>query len=125
MIGRTPSIAIQHPLVFEVVKTNNGNGYHPTTGVFIAPETGVYVFTWLMRENGDCYHSTQLMVNSEELGIIQLHSVSGGDFSGTGVVVTHVNAGDDIYVRTHAQWNDCYIESTTAGRSSFAGWKLS
>lgn len=124
MTGRTPSITIQHPLVFDVVKTNNGNGYHATTGVFIAPEPGVYVFTWSMRENGDCYHSTQLMVNSEEIGIIHLHSVSGGDFVSTGVVVTNVNAGDDVYVRTHQYWNHCYIESTTGGRSSFAGWKL-
>lgn len=125
MTGRTPSITIQHPLVFDVVKTNDGNGYHATTGTFIAPETGLYVFTWTIRENGDCYHSTQLMVNSGEVGEIFLRSVSGGDFIGTGVVVTHVNTGDDVYVRTHQYWNHCYIESTSGGRSSFAGWKLS
>lgn len=101
MTGRTPSITIQHPLVFDVVKTNDGNGYHATTGTFIAPETGLYVFTWTIRENGDCYHSTQLMVNSGEEGEIFLRSVSGGDFIGTGVGVTHVNTGDDVYVRTH------------------------
>lgn len=51
------------------------------------------------------------MVNNAEIGIIHLHSVPGGDFVGTGVVVTHVNAGDDVYVRTHASWNDCHIFS--------------
>lgn len=125
MTDRTPSITIQHPLVFDVVKTNDGNGYHATTGVFSAPETGVYVFTWTMRENGDCYHSTQLMVNSEEVGIIHVHTGDGADMPGTGVVVTHVNARDDVYVRTPAAWNHCYIESNGGGRSSFAGWKLS
>uniref|UniRef100_A0A8W8JBI5 C1q domain-containing protein n=1 Tax=Magallana gigas TaxID=29159 RepID=A0A8W8JBI5_MAGGI len=125
MATDTPSITIQHPLVFDVVKTNNGNGYHPSTGTFIAPETGIYVFTWTIRETGNCFHSTQLMVNTSEIGIIYVHVGSGGDLAGTGVVVTHVNAGDDVYVRTYANWNDCYIYSNKAGRSSFAGWKLS
>lgn len=93
--------------------------------MFIAPETGVYVFTWTMREARDCTHSTQLMVNTTEIGINRLQSVTGGDFCGTGVVVTHVNAGDDVYVRTHASWNNCHIASDRAARSSFAGWKLS
>lgn len=125
MSATIPSITGQSTLVFDVSKTDDGNGYHPSTGVFIAPETGVYVFTWTMREASNCRHSTQLMVNNAEIGIIHLHSVSGGDFVGTGVVVTHVNAGDDVYVRTHASWNDCYILSDIGGRSSFAGWKLS
>lgn len=125
MAKSTPSITIQHTLIFDVVKTNNGNGYHSTIGVFIAPETGTYVFTWTMREYGNCRHSTQLMVNNAELGIIHVHVGSGDDLSGTGVVVTHVNAGDDVYVRTHVSWNDCYIVSDETGRSSFAGWKLS
>lgn len=120
-----PSITIQYPLVFDVVKTNNGNGYHPSTGTFIAPETGIYVFTWTIRESASCFHSTQLMVNTSEIGIIHVISGSGSDMSGTGVVVTHVNAGDDVYVRTHANWNNCNVSSNGAGRSSFAGWKLS
>lgn len=45
MSKSTPSISIQYPLAFDIVKTNNGNGYHASTGVFIAPETGIYVFT--------------------------------------------------------------------------------
>lgn len=43
----------------------------------------------------------------------------------TGVVVTHVNTGDDVYVRTYVVYNNCQIFSDIAGRSSFAGWKLS
>lgn len=78
-----------------------------------------------MRKASDCTHSTQLMVNTAEIGIIRLQSVTGGDFVVTGVVVTHVNAGDDVFVRTHASWNNCHIASDIAARSLFAGWKLS
>lgn len=35
-----------HVLIFDVVRTDIGNGYHPSTGVFIVPDTGVYVFIW-------------------------------------------------------------------------------
>jgi hypothetical protein len=45
----TPTISEQHLLRFDVVKTNQGNGYHPNTGVFMVPETGIYVFTWTIR----------------------------------------------------------------------------
>uniref|UniRef100_K1S3U9 Heavy metal-binding protein HIP n=1 Tax=Magallana gigas TaxID=29159 RepID=K1S3U9_MAGGI len=47
---------VAHPgqgqiLKFDPVKTNAGNGYHPNSGVFIAPETGYYVFSWTSRSN--------------------------------------------------------------------------
>ncbi|XP_061176983.1 complement C1q-like protein 2 [Saccostrea echinata] len=124
MSKNTPIITIQHPLSFDVVKTNLGNGYHSTTGVFMVPESGVYVFTWTIRVRYSSYHSTQLMVNTDELGVVYLSVASGSDVGVTGIVVAHVNKGDDIYVRTHASWNNGNIISDNAGRSSFAGWKL-
>ncbi|XP_048766258.2 uncharacterized protein LOC125673646 [Ostrea edulis] len=122
-----PSPSAQHVLVFDVVKTNTGNAYHPTTGVFMVPESGVYVFTWTYRIGGDHDHSIQLMINTEDCGSLYLHAMSGTEMEGTGIVVTHVNAGDDVYVRTHASYQvgtSHYIQSNTYGRSSFAGWKL-
>lgn len=77
------------------------------------------------KEAGACYHSLYLMVNTAEIRIIHMDSISGSSFVGTGAVVTHINAGDDVYVRTHVSWNDCHRVSDKAGRSSFAGWKLS
>lgn len=117
MSKSTPSISIQYPIAFDIVKTNNGNGYHA--------ETGIYVFTWTIREYSNCRHSTQLIVNNAAIGVIHVDTGSSGDMSGTGVVVTHVNTGDDVYVRTYVVYNNCQIFSDIAGRSSFAGWKLS
>lgn len=124
MSSATQPITIQHPLVFDVVKINIGNGYHPSTGVFIAPESGVYVFTWTIRQYDDSHHSAQLMVNNDEIGIIRIHPTNGADIEGTGIVVTHVNAEDDVFVRTHESWNHGVIFSNSGGRSSYAGWKL-
>nr|XP_034333883.1 uncharacterized protein LOC109619634 [Crassostrea gigas] len=46
MTTRLHTPSTEHVLVFDVVKTNIGNAYHPSTGVFMVPESGVYVFTW-------------------------------------------------------------------------------
>lgn len=124
MSGATQPITIQHPLVFDVVKANFGNGYHSSTGVFIAPETGVYVFTWTVRQFNGTYHSAQLMVNNDEIGIIHVYPTNGADIAGTAIVVTHVNAGDDVFVQTHKSWNHGRISSNSGGRTSYAGWKV-
>jgi hypothetical protein len=107
-----------------VVKTNQGNAYHPTTGVFMVPQTGIYVFTWTIRIDGSRSHSTQLVVNTESVGIVHLNAGGTGIGEVTGIVVVHVNTGDDVFVRTHENYNSGFISSDVAGRSSFAGWKL-
>ena len=35
----------QHTLIFDVTKTNAGNGYDALSGVFTAPLDGIYVFS--------------------------------------------------------------------------------
>lgn len=114
-------------LLFDAVTTNIGNGYHADNGDFIAQETGVYVFTWTTRENGDCLSTTELIVNHEKRGDVPMHSLHyGTPFHATGVVVTRVNAGDSIYISKTPKYGPCnYKESVTVQLSSFAGWKLS
>ena len=111
-------------IVFDVVKTNAGNGYHPSTGVFIVPESGYYVFSWTFRNGENQYHSTELVVNNSVENIIRHHSGPGSWLSGTGVAVLHVNRGDDVYVRISALSHYGDIHSDNYGRSSFTGWKL-
>jgi hypothetical protein len=124
MSKNTPSINLQYPLKFDVVKTNQGNAYHPNTGVFMVPQTGTYVFTWTVRIDIHNAHSTELIVNTESVGIVHLSTGETTIGEVTGIVVVHVNAGDDVFVRTFGNYNSGFITSDVAGRSSFAGWKL-
>lgn len=67
------------------------------------------------------------MVNREDVGSVYLRTINGVDDEATGFVVTHVNAGDGVFVRTHPLLQigtGHYINSNTYGRSSFAGWKI-
>ena len=70
------------------------------------------------------HDSTQLMVNSNEEGIIHIHPGTGGWITGTGVAVLHVNKGDDVYVRISSLSHFGDVISQSNGRSSFTGWKL-
>lgn len=114
-------------LVYDVVKTNIGNGYRSHTGVFLVPKSGVYVFTWTFRTGNDHDHSIPLMKNNQDVGSVYFHSGGRVEAGGTGIVVTHANAGDDVFTRTNPTLyigTGHYIQSNVHGRSSFAGWKI-
>jgi hypothetical protein len=112
------------------VKTNQGGGYHPSSGVFIAPESGYYVFTWTVR----LYHygdttvenfSTELVIDGTVYGSVFLRAHLEDDDQSTGTVVAFVEKGQDVYVRTHSSYaSQGSIRSNTHGRSSFSGWKI-
>ncbi|XP_011421573.3 complement C1q tumor necrosis factor-related protein 3-like [Magallana gigas] len=118
------NIGGHHTLIFDVIKTNSGNGLHPTTGVFMAPSSGFYVFTWTIREFDNSYHSVELVVNGQEVGALYQHAGPGEDDMSSTTVVIHVNEGEDVFLRTKMDFNQGVINSSIHGYSSFAGWKL-
>lgn len=130
-LGQT-SLGPDHTIKFDVVKTNQGNGYHSGSGVFIAPQTGFYVFTWTIRvgsygHSSPNFHSTEIVINNNVYGSSYALAISDSsrDDSGTGTVVAHVNQGDDVYIKTHSSHHGGGgILSEGFGRSSFSGWKL-
>jgi heme/copper-type cytochrome/quinol oxidase subunit 1 len=79
-----------HILKFDTVITNTGNAYHSHTGTVIAPRSGLYVFTWTMRMARPAYHSTELLLNRNIVGVTYFNSDDNGDGSATGTVVVHV-----------------------------------
>lgn len=118
---------IKHTIPFDTAITNKGNGYHSSTGVFIAPEPGYYVFTWTVRMTLGSEHSLELVVNSSVKGASFMRTHDPEDQTITGTVVVYVNQNDDVYVRTHGSYayNAGNIRSDTYSRTSFAGWRLS
>ncbi|XP_062591682.1 uncharacterized protein LOC134253187 [Saccostrea cucullata] len=119
-----PSPSAYHILIFDNVITNAGNAYHSHTGTFIAPRTGLYVFTWTIRMYGNSYHRTELLVNNNFVGSTYFYPASNIDGSVTGTVVVHVDQGDDVFLRTGEAYNNGNIISDINGKSSFAGWAL-
>lgn len=121
-----PATSPHYILAFDKVITNVGNAYHPHMGTFIAPRSGLYVFTWTIRLWGHRYHNTELLVDTcnNVVHITFFNPANVVDGSVTGIVVVHVDEGDDVLVRTGSQLNVGDIGNDYNGRSSFAGWIL-
>lgn len=121
--SNTPAGINHHILVFDKVITNVGNAYHSHTGTFIAPRSGLYVFTWTIRLYTTSYHSTELLVDNNVVNVVYFNLANTVDGSVTGTAVVHVNQGDDAFIRTGTV-NGGDIVTDVNGYSSFAGWIL-
>ncbi|XP_062572751.1 multimerin-2-like [Saccostrea cucullata] len=111
-------------IIFETVQLNVGNGYHRASGIFVAPESGLYVFAWSIRLYGNSYHSAQLVVDNQEYDAVYLSVRDGDNENVSGTAVAQLEKGVDVFVRTHQAYNLGNIESDPVGRTSFCGWKI-
>ncbi|XP_063425791.1 uncharacterized protein LOC134709562 [Mytilus trossulus] len=114
----------EYVIKFDVLKINVGNAYHPHTGVFNPPTSGIYVMAWSLRSRITERHSTELVVNSDVYSSMYSYSHNDDDQHNTGIVVVHANKGDDIYVRIKMDKHVGDIWSDAYGRSTLAGWKI-
>ena len=94
------NIAPYTVITFSQVVTNIGNAYNSTTGEFIVPRPGVYVFYSNILSEGSKVIETILQVN----GNTKLWLYSGGKpFHGAGsnMLVIHLESGDIVRMSTH------------------------
>jgi hypothetical protein len=92
-------------------------------GIFMAPRSGLYVFTWTIRANGGSYFNTQLLVNGLIYGSIYTRDPSYPN-SNAGTAVVSVAEGVAVYVRTGPTGNSGTIQSSYDGYTTFAGWTI-
>lgn len=119
-----PASISHHIIAFDTATTNVGNAYHPHSGTFIAPRSGLYVFTWTIRLYMDYYHTTELLVNNNVVNWIYFSPASNIDGSVSSTAVVQVNQGDDVLIRTGSSHHSGEIVGDVNGVSSFAGWIL-
>ncbi|XP_062589195.1 uncharacterized protein LOC134250866 [Saccostrea cucullata] len=129
------SSCIQHPsvghtFIFDIVKTNIGHvgsGYNKYSGHFMAPEEGIYVFSWTVVADFHSFVRSQIVINGCEFSYIMTDSDEIHDIhSASGLITVYLNHGDDVYIRTHStipgHGNVC--SGGIYGFTSFSGWKI-
>ena len=125
----SPNLPPHHPIVYDLVLTNKGNGYNNGDGIFIAPVTGVYVFHFsvcVVSGSESPWASLELTRNGNAIGSTFEESKSsgyGGYHCSSTLVVSDVDVGDHIFIRTQESTRGP-MYSGARGRTSFSGWLL-
>lgn len=125
MSNAEPSPSVHHTLIFDEVKTNAGGGYNQFSGMFTAPSSGLYVFTWTIYTGNHGQTGFYIYVNHEVLGATwgETDGVARDFDSDSGSIVVSLNANDNVYIRS-ARACSTYVVSDEGARTSFAGWRL-
>ncbi|XP_056003348.1 uncharacterized protein LOC125662766 isoform X2 [Ostrea edulis] len=120
----TGPLSAHHILKFDSISLNKGHGYNAYDGIFIAPTSGTYVFTWSIMSDVQGNVFSQLMKNSDIIGTRYADSATSTvwDFA-TGIVVVGVNQGDHVYVWLGRE-SVGKVLSVLYSRTTFSGWIL-
>jgi hypothetical protein len=87
-------------LVFETVIVNEGEHYDPYDGVFVAPQKGVYLFSWTVSGNTGNFIVTELVVELNTISSAGEQNAGGGYPSGSMTALCKMEKGDHAWIRT-------------------------
>ncbi|KAL6464269.1 hypothetical protein MHYP_G00265860 [Metynnis hypsauchen] len=108
-------------LVFKHVKTNVGEGFNSTTGVFTAPLRGVYFFAFNCFAGASRPMSSALFKNNVNIVSIWDQPSSGdNEDNGFNAATLLLDPGDRVYIKL---WRNTQIANTD-GYSTFSGFLL-
>lgn len=88
-----------HVLVFDVAPTNNGGHYNRYAGMFTAPHSGTYVFTWTSYCESGGYTNLQLVVNANAVDSSYCNADGASWYrSASATAVVQISQGDVVFV---------------------------
>ncbi|KAH3715283.1 cerebellin-3-like [Dreissena polymorpha] len=121
-VANQQHIGLNQNIIFEQVLTNEGDGYHPLHGVFIAPQSGLYVLSSAVLTFWGQEIHTAIIHNGNIIARIYGHGDNGRHDQGSQTVVLKLNVGDEVAVQ-----NIDYADTNIFGEvySSFSGYLLS
>ena len=94
-------------------------------GIYVVPETGLYVFSWTITVYGHSQALTQIMVNGHQQGDTLADSEVASDLhTSTGTLVNSFAKGDHVYIQLYPIY---YVKGSLEaikGQCSFSGWKI-
>ena len=114
-----------HTLVFDVVKTNAGNGYNKFSGMFTVPVSGLYELACSISMAGlGSYASYEIIKNAEIVGKFYVDAEYNDEYRSSSMTVM-LQVGDVLFVRTSSTYTPHgNVLSNVNDWSSVTGWLI-
>ncbi|XP_061176946.1 complement C1q tumor necrosis factor-related protein 7-like [Saccostrea echinata] len=92
----------QQTVIFDKVTLNKGKGYNKKTGIFTAPDEGVYTFSWTILSMANTYFISEIVHDGKPVG---KNYTDGRGRNGYVMSSTNTNIkmkkGDKAWIRTY------------------------
>jgi hypothetical protein len=100
--GKRLTFNVDAIFVFETVIVIEGEHYDPYDGVFVAPQKGVYLFSWTVSGIAKNVIVTELVVEQNTISSAGEQNAGGGHPSGSMTALCKMEKGDHAWIRTTA-----------------------
>lgn len=108
-------------VVWDFIRTNLGNAYNNSTGVFTAPVSGAYFFSWFGMNNNGGVFAAELHKNTVTT-LTNPYATSSGQYVGnSGSAVLNLVAGDQITIVVPA---GCSMYAVGNAHNGFSGFLI-
>ena len=106
---------------FDEVSVNEGNHFNSGDGIFVAPVSGIYQFSWTTLTVSSKLAETELRVDNVIKETLHI-SLGTGIISGTKVVLCKVKKGDHVWIQTSNVYvSNTFVVANANAKSSFTG----
>lgn len=106
---------------FDDAVINEGNHFNTGDGVFVAPVSGIYQFTWTTITYTSKVIETELRIDNVVKERSYISAGSGGYIPATKVALCSVRKGDHVWIQTTGNNADNYFARPNFVASSFTG----
>ena len=119
-LSQKTTLNINSIVKFDEVSINEGNHFNSGDGIFVAPVSGTYQFSWTTLTTTSKFVETELRVDNVVKDTLHIY-LGTGNISGTKVVLCKVRKGDHVWIQTSHAYATNYFYVANAAKSSFTG----
>ncbi|ESO92006.1 hypothetical protein LOTGIDRAFT_163012 [Lottia gigantea] len=119
----TKTLNMNSIVVFDEEIDDYDNNYNRGDGIFVAPVTGFYQFSWTLFTASKKNIYTELRVDNFVIDVAYDYS-SAGSTSVSKTVICKVKKGNHVWIQTGGQYSENYFYKYVGSKNSFMGLLL-